>query len=460
MPVDLSKIKNLVIVMMENRSFDHVLGYQSLPPFNRREVEGLSTDAAWLARFTNLDQGLAYQPFLSTNPYTMPDDFDPPHERPNMALNLGTLQNGAYPMNGFVSGIPTTVSTDSAVRKLVMSYFGADQVPISQFFAKHFAICDNWYASLPAGTQPNRLMSMGGFSLIDVNHDLLPDQDLVYDWLNRHGVSWRVYHQGIPFFTMMPKWILEILGSDHFRSFTDLEDDLMNTPPGEFPQVIFVEPSYQDAPHLGFATDEHAPAGISNGQEFLMQVYNAVTNSHAFWQGAVMVVDYDENGGFFDHVSPPLIPTQSQPNSIWKDPSPFVSLGVRTPGYVISPFVQAGSVNHALLDHTSVLRFIGEKFGVNGSYSPVVDARPVESLSAVLNFDSPITAPVAAPALDAYLAPRPPAPAGATVPNPNTTLQKGFQTAVTNLRANGADASHVKFGKLLGAMDTQSAQNP
>lgn len=182
-----------------------------------------------------------------------------------------------------------------------------------------------------------------------------------------------------------------------------------------------------------------------------MQVYNAVTNSRSFWQGAVLIVDYDEHGGFFDHVSPPMIATNPSPNALYTEP--FVSLGVRTPAYVISPFVKPGSVSHTILDHTSVIKFIGEKFGENGSYSNLVDARPVGSVSVVLNFDNPIADPPSAPALDAYLAKRPPAPAGATVPTPNTQLQAGFQKAVANLREQGADRNHPKFGRLLGAMD-------
>jgi phospholipase C len=447
---DLSSIKHIVIVMLENRSFDHILGYRSLPPFSK-SVEGLRTDAAWLATFTNEDQGRSIQSFLSDNPYTMPAEFDPPHERANVAANLGPLQNGTYPMTGFAGAIPTSISNDPDVRKLVMSYFGAAQVPISHFFAQNFTICDHWYSSLPAGTQPNRLMSMGGVSLIDVNHDILPAQDLIYDWLNQRGISWRVYHQGIPFFTMMLKWVPEILLTDHFRNFDDLENDLMNTPPDELPQVLFIEPTYQDAPHLGFSTDEHAPAGISSGQEFLMETYNAATNSPAFWNSTVMVVDYDEHGGFFDHVSPPLIPTVPPAGATYTQP--FASLGVRIPAYVISPFVKPDAVNSSVFDHTSVLKFIAEKFG-GGSYSAEVDARPVASLSAVLDFQSPITAPPSAPALDAYLAQRPPAPAGTTVPTPDTDLKKGFQNALASLQQNGAGATHPKFGALISNLPT------
>jgi phospholipase C len=452
----LDAINTIVVVMMENRSFDHMLGYLSLPPFNRTDVDGLKNDSAWLAQFTNYDNGRAIPPVLSTDPYDMPDDFDPPHERSNMAANLGTLQNNAYPMNGFVSAIPSSVSTNPDVRKLVMSYFGAEQVPMSHFFAQNFAICDRWFSALPAGTQPNRLMSVSGETMIDVNHSILPTQGLVYDWLTAHGVSWRVYHQGIPFFTMMLKWVSEILLSNHFRPFNNLASDLMNSSPDDLPQVIFVEPTYQDAPHLGFATDEHAPSGVSNGQEFLMQVYNALVNS-PFWDNSLMIVDYDENGAFFDHVTPPMIPTAAQPGAVWSDPSAFISLGPRIPAYVISPFVKPGSVYHGILDHTSVLKLIGEKFGANGSYSPLVDARPVQSISDMLNFSGPVANAPGAPPMNDYLAKRPPAPTGATVPTPDTNLQKGFQQAVTSLKQNGANLNHPKFGELIYEMDNPGA---
>ena len=103
-----------------------------------------------------------------------------------------------------------------------------------------------------------------------------------------------------------------------------------------------------------------------------------------------------------------------------------------------------------------MLKLIGEKFG-NGSYSPLVDARPVGSVSAMLDFDNPIANPPPAPALAVYLANRPPAPTGATVPAPNTNLQRGFQKAVTSLKQNGADVNHPKFGELIAAMNNLPA---
>lgn len=449
---DLTKIKTIVVLMMENRSFDHMLGYLSLPPFSR-DVDGQSTDPTWLARYTNPDQGQSFLPFLSTDPYTMPSEFDPPHDRASVANQLGTIQSGVYPMNGFVSAIPNSVSSDPAVRRLVMSYFGAEQAPINHFFANNFTICDRWFCSLPAGTQPNRLMSMSGISMIDGNRTLLPTQDLVYDWLTAHGVSWRVYHQGIPFFALMPKWFPKILLNDHFRSFDSWEEDLVNTPPDQLPQVVFIEPTYGDAPHISFSTDEHAPSGISNGQEFLMQVYNAVSTSPSFWQNVLLIVDYDEHGGFFDHISPPLITTDPPPGAAYPQ---FKSLGVRVPAYIISPFVQPGEVSHLLLDHTSVLKLFGEKFDPAGSYSPVVDARPVKSVSEILKFDNPILDAPSAPALDSYLAKRPPVPS-VTVPEPKTELRQAFRDAVTRMKQQGAGPDHPKFGELIQQLDANES---
>jgi len=377
----------------------------------------------------------------------MPDDFDPPHERNFVEQNLGTLQNGSYPMTGFVSAIPDSVSLDPQTRKLVMSHFGAEQVPITHFLADNFCICDRWFCSLPAGTQPNRLMFMSGFSLIDYNQTPLHNQELVYDWLTQHNVSWRVYHQGLPFFAMMPKWVRLVLFDSQFRNFADFEGDVINTPPDDMPQVIFVEPTYGDAPHVGHSSDDHAPSGVADGQEFLMQVYSAVTASPSFWRSSVLIVNYDEGGGFFDHVSPPLVKTEPPQPGLYK---PFDSLGVRVPAYVVSPFVERGSVSHTILDHTSVLKLLGEKFDRDGSYSPLVDTRPVGSVSDILRDVQPTIDPPAAPSVHEYLDSRPSASSTVvTRPRLTTPLQHAFANCTKEMGKCGAGPDHDRFGALL-----------
>jgi phospholipase C len=438
-------IKTLVVVMMENRSFDHMLGYLSLPPYDRPDVLGQSLDPAWLAEFANPDGNQSFQPFHNTQPYYLPPGFDPPHQRSDVTHHLGSLNNGVYPMNGFVNAIPQGVSSNPDHRRLVMGYFGADEAPINHFFATNFTICDHWFCAVPSGTQPNRLMAMGGTTVIESNQTPLPSQELVYDWLDQRGISWRVYHQGIPFFTMMLRWVPRILTSDNFRHFDRLKSDLESTPPSKLPQVIFVEPTYGDAPHFGHWTDDHAPSGISNGQEFLMQVYNAVTSSLSFWNRSLTFIGYDEHGGFFDHVSPPLV-TTAAPQGVTYDP--FLSLGPRTPAYILSPFVKRGVCVNRTFDHTSVLKFIAEHFG-DGSYSADVDPRPVESLSAALSFDTPITTPPPVPAMDSYLSLQPKSnPYAVTIPVPQTELQKAFRAGIAEMKRQGGD-NHPFFGPLL-----------
>jgi phospholipase C len=148
-----------------------------------------------------------------------------------------------------------------------------------------------------------------------------------------------------------------------------------------FPQVIFIEPRYTNAPHIETPHDDHAPSAVDGGQRFLMEIYAALTANPDRWKRTVMIVTYDEHGGFFDHVSPPLIRTVSPDG----DYPTFHSLGVRVPGYVISPFVEPRTVFHGQMDHTAILQFLGEKFN-GGSYSPEVDARSdgLNSISATL----------------------------------------------------------------------------
>lgn len=180
-----------------------------------------------------------------------------------------------------------------------------------------------------------------------------------------------------------------------------------------------------------------------------MQVYNAVTSSSSFWKRSLTFVGYDEHGGFFDHVSPPLI-TTNPPAGVAYDP--FLSLGPRTPAYILSPFVNSNTCIHEVFDHTSVLKFIAAKFG-NGSYSPEVDSRPVASLSKVLSFENPILNPPPAPALDEYLSRRPPSNPFITIPSAGTDLQQAFRVGTAEMRRQGGD-SHPTLGKLLQQVPT------
>ncbi|HTO11260.1 MAG TPA: alkaline phosphatase family protein [Candidatus Binatia bacterium] len=373
--VNLDLVKTIVVVMMENRSFDHMLGYLSLEGY---PVNGLQPDP-WLSQVANPYEGFHYRPFEYTNTRV---PADPPHERGNIGLQLDSGSTGTLDLRGFVQSYADVCPVNPDSPPAVMGYYTKSTVPLFDTLARAYAVCDRWFAPLPAGTQPNRLMAMSGTSLIDTNTFPLPRQPLVYDWLSGHGVRWRVYHEAMPFFALMLHWIPAIVRGDNFRSLEHLQHDLHHEDDGQWPQVIFIEPKYGDDPtHIGEPTDHHPPASIIRGQEFIAKIYATLTSHPDRWRQTVLILTYDEHGGFFDHVPPISQATSGQGN--YDD---FRTTGVRVPALVVSPLVNPGTVYSGDLDHTSILKFLGEKFDANKVYSTEVEHRRlVGSVSSVLN---------------------------------------------------------------------------
>jgi len=435
---NINQIQTLIVLMFENRSFDHLMGYLGLPPHNK-DVEGLQK----IPGFTNDYNGSPYPIFRLANPsQKLPDD--PPHERENIGTQLDPDGDYSYSMKGFVRSYASVRQVNPGDQPMVMGYYTADDVPSTHFFATNYAICDHWFTPIPTGTQPNRLMAFSGYTLNDRNQSaIIPKQDLVYDWLTRNNITWRVYHEGIPFFMMMDDWHVKVLTDDHFCSYDDFQDDVNS---GKLPQVVFIEPRYTDAPHFETASDDHAPSPVTPPPHFLSRVYSDLITSWAQWQKTLLIVNYDENGGFFDHVKPLPIPT-APPNGANYKYGPFQTTGPRIPAYIISPFVKPGAVYHGNLDHTSVLKCIAKRFG-NGSYSPAVDARPVGNIWDALELD--------APRGDDADFPPPPVNAGflpGTTPAPNDAMPQAFAAAAAKAKADAPAAAQAKFPELFSHFD-------
>ncbi|HYM33700.1 MAG TPA: alkaline phosphatase family protein, partial [Candidatus Cybelea sp.] len=268
----LADIETIVVVMMENRSFDHMLGYLSLPGAKApMPVEGLRNDPVWLASKTNYQNGDPYP--IHPLAASVQDIPDPPHDLNAIATQIGTPPFPGSPdgLGGFAASY---AKADPAPADLspVMGYYPADAVPVFDFFARNFAVCDHWFSALPTGTQANRLMAMSGESAISDNASfLLPDQPLVYDWLNGRKIGWCAYQSGdfLPFFALMPRWLPTIIGSlaaaefgssRPFRRYEHFAGDWAGS--GPLPPVIFIEPEYTDGPHVD-ANDDHPPTGIA-----------------------------------------------------------------------------------------------------------------------------------------------------------------------------------------------------
>jgi len=416
----LGSIKRIFVLMLENRSFDHMLGYLSLK--GALPVNGLRHP---LDPHTNTYNGQPYPLFPLTS-LRVPD---PLHDRQHIRIQI---DGGS--MHGFVASYAINHAVSRDLPPPVMGYYTEAEVPITDFFARQFAVCDSWFAPFPTGTQPNRLMAMAGYSLIGDNEEPLPHHDLVYDWLTRSGVPWCVYHEEFPLFMMMHEWIPHIvMDGTHFRRLSDLPKDILND---DLPQVVFIEPTYTDAPHYKEPSDAHPPSSISHSENFLRNVYLALVTAD-LWKDCVLIVTYDEHGGFFDHEPPRPLPTPIPRDAEYGDQ--FMTTGLRVPALIVSPFVSAGRVYSDLLDHTSILKFLAERFrntANGGQYSPVVEARPVGNLVAVFNC-------LDAPRLDPPAPPPPP-----EYPLEATTIQRAFQAGVERMVKMYPSQAEVKFPEL------------
>ena len=431
----LKDIETIVIVIMENRSFDHMLGYLSLEGL--ANVEGLKGDAAWQASYANSYSGKRY-PIFRVDPAALPCS-DPQHDRQSIALQISQAPAGPGPsqMGGFVESYATLSDPVPADPSAVMGYFHAASLPAFDFFARHYCVCDHWFASLPLGTQANRLMAMAGESQVLDNAGLfLPEQPLVYDWLNEHNIPWCAYQAGdfLPFFSLMASWLPEIAtsltlnqvtGGGHFRRYANFAADWNANAP--VPRVVFVEPEYTDGPHAD-PNDDHAPTGVGPGQEFLAGLYRTLIGNPARWAKTLMVVTYDEHGGFFDHVPPLPIPTTI-------DGVTLPTTGVRVPAFLISPYVQPGSVFTGSLDHTSLLQLLDDRFTPGEGYSLAINARQAHfnRIANALNNAPQAGTP---PALALPGVPHAPL---ATPTAPDTANARAFRTAAQKMAANHPD---------------------
>jgi phospholipase C len=384
----LQDIKTVILLMFENRSFDHMLGHLS--------YEGLQPDAdglkAPLSQYENLYQGDSYNSYPISADVQLTSDI--PHEWNFVKTQLSRSPvNNEITMNGFVEAYANFTQSQPNPQAEPMGFFSSQQVPVTSFLARQFCTCDRWFSALPTSTQPNRTIAFFGQSPIYKTGgvQLIPVDNNIFSWMNTNGINWRVYNDGLSFFTLYPGLWGDVFGSN-FKRYEHLAADLIQ---GDVPQVIIVEPSYYDSPHIGsdHPNDNHAPLAIGWGEQFLRNTYQAVIANPAVWANTLMVVYYDEHGGFYDHVAPPDFVNNNNANPPANPDGTsnnFDSLGPRIPAILVSPWVSPGTVCHDIFDHTSVLQFLAELFTPGMPYSAAVSSRNaaapgIKSISAALS---------------------------------------------------------------------------
>jgi phospholipase C len=317
-----SGIDHIVVVMMENRSFDHMLGW--VPGADGRQAGLVYTDEAGVEHAT----------------YPLAPDFQGcGHPDPDHSYDGGRVQFNNGACDGFLRA--------GASDEYAIGYYTEADLPFFAGAARDWTICDQYFSSMMGPTFPNRFYSHCAQTDRKTNSFELSTLPTIWDRLAERKVSAGYYFSDVPFVAF---WGAKYQPISH-RISTFFEDCRR----GKLPEVSYVEPRFLGE-ELGHSNDDHPHADVRNGQAFQNSIYEAVASSKA-WHNTMIVFQYDEWGGFFDHVPPTTAPMTE-----YERDAPHLQIdglrGFRVPAIIVAPFARRGHVAHTVFDHTSVLRFI------------------------------------------------------------------------------------------------------
>jgi phospholipase C len=353
MPAD--RFKHLIVVMLENRSFDHMLGFLNLVGRDGTPLDGVLgkvlTNPNTDGTLALVNPDAVYQGDFST---------DTPHDFGDVNIQLFGVDPApvgvAATNQGFVKAYGTQVKNDPEISKRVMKCFSPDRVPVVTTLAQQFAVCERWHASVPGPTLPNRAFAHAATSNrhVDMSPTAYIGVRTLYEALDEQGVSSRVYSfdGNTIAFTFRA---LFAGGGKFLGTFSDFLDQLN----GNLPAYCFVEPRFNEIRdearnEFFLASDQHPDNDVREGERFLAAVYSAFRKSPR-WLDSLLVIVYDEHGGLFDHVPPPSdnVANPSPPEPLTG--FAFNRLGVRVPAIIVSPFIKAGTILRQRFDHTSLI---------------------------------------------------------------------------------------------------------
>lgn len=329
-------IKTIVVVVMENRSFDHILGW--LKP-TRPEIDGLTGKES---NPLNASDPNSEKIYVSNDAVFV--DMDPGHSFQAIREQIfGSNDTSGDPkMNGFAQ---EAESMEPGMAKNVMSGFKPGVLPVYTELANEFGIFDRWFASVPTSTQPNRFYVHSATShgcSSNVKKDLVRGfpQKTIFDSLEESGLSFGIYYQNIPA-TFFFKSLRRLKHLVKFHSYS-LKFKL-HAKLGKLPNYSVIEQRYFDI-DLFPANDDHPSHDVAAGQRFVKEVYETLRSSPQ-WEEMALLITYDEHGGFYDHVPTPVKDVPNPDGII--GPGPFYfgfdRLGVRVPTFLISPWIEKGT---------------------------------------------------------------------------------------------------------------------
>jgi phospholipase C len=331
-------IDTFVVLMMENRSFDHYFGWH--PDADARNT-GLS--------YPNQEGGMTDTHHLT------PDYQGCDHPDPDHGWEGGRYQYRRGKMDGFVYGNREGTGSD----EFAAGYYLEEDLPFLAQAASAYTLYDRWFCSIMASTYPNRHYQLGAQNGGQKSNLFPPEteQTTGFEWetiLDRaqaKGLSVGYYVSDLPF--------PALYGARGIAWIRPIEQYYSDAAAGRLPNITFVDPPFRDGGGgNGVSADDHPHGDIRLGQAFMSDVAHAFMESPQYRRG-VLFIDYDEWGGFFDHVKPRFVPDDRESKKLGEN---WGFTGFRTPGVAISPFTQGGGVSHMTVTHESILKLISYRF--------------------------------------------------------------------------------------------------
>ncbi len=384
------KIDHVFVLMLENRSFDHMFGFSGI---TGTDINGNPTvlNGADPTRDKNTDpvSGAAV-PVATPADFALKNiDVDPGHEFENTLVSLcgeGAVYNpvpGGYPPITNAGFIQNYKDNGSTTPDRIMNCYTAAQLPVMTALAQEFAICDQWFSSLPGPTWPNRFFLLaatsGGLDGSPSTADIISATTVegyrfsngnIFDLLDDNCIEWKIFEgDEFPISFALSGMNLNAL-QGRFKDFEDFGSELAKS--SFEPKFVFIEPKYGshsfDVTGPGDFTcgnSMHPLDDVTRGELLVKTVYEAIRNS-PHWEKSLLLVLFDEHGGFYDHVAPPAAvpPGDTITASYVQNHFQFDQLGVRVPALIISPWITKGVIDHTEYDHTSMLATVERLFGM------------------------------------------------------------------------------------------------
>lgn len=381
-------IQHVFVLMLENRSFDHLLGFSGINGTDAEhtrltKIEGLTGDEF------NEWNGRQYKATPGAPGYLK---YDPRHEfedafyqltgqqfRPGMTYDTTPINNSGF-VADYARLLPPGTNPDEYGD--VMKCYTPEQLPVLNFLAREYAVCDHWFSSLPGPTWPNRFFVHAGSSG-GLDHSPKPLQSIgwealgglkfqhgtVFDELRRHYDDGFIIYRGDRFLTdhFPIAGANKGIGPADIRPFSNFERDVNR---GDYqPLYTFIEPSYGDLLSNSYfgGTSQHPCDSIAGGEQLIKTVYEAIRRS-PLWEKSLLIITWDEHGGFYDHVAPP--PALSPADTLTQTGNNqngfnFKRYGVRVPAVIISPKVGKNVIDHRVYDHSSISRTLQRLFALD-----------------------------------------------------------------------------------------------